>query len=247
MSGLVDGQLALVTGGSRGLGRAICEALARDGADVAFCYASADADAAATVEAIKQLGRRAWAFKASVTDSAAIKQMVATLTAEAGPVRILVNNAGFSQVVPVALMEEEDWDRMLDTHVKGAFIVTKAVLRGMVKEKRGRILNIGSLAGIKMMRAPVHYCTAKAALRGFTESLAKEVGRYGIAVNCLAPGILEEGVSDHLPQAQRDEYLRHCALGRVGTLREAAEAAVLLVSERNSYMSGTTVLLDGAV
>jgi 3-oxoacyl-[acyl-carrier protein] reductase len=246
-AGLVQDQLALVTGGSRGLGRAICEALAGDGADVAFCYTSSDADAAATVEAIKQRGRRGWAFKASVTDAAAIKSMVATLTAEAGPVRILVNNAGSSQVVPLALMEEDDWDKMLDTHVKGAFIVTKAVLRGMVKEKRGRILNIGSLAGIKMMRAPVHYCTAKAALRGFTESLAKEVGRYGITVNCLAPGILEQGVSEHLPQVQRDEYLRHCALGRVGTLAEAAQTAVLLLSERNSYMSGATVLLDGAV
>jgi 3-oxoacyl-[acyl-carrier protein] reductase len=246
-TGLVAGQLALVTGGSRGLGRAICEALAREGADVAFCYASADTDAAATVEVIKGLGRRAWAFKASVLDAAAIKKMVGDLTAEVGPIRILVNNAGHSQVVPLALMEEEDWDRMLDTHVKGAFLVTKAVLRGMVKDRRGRILNIGSLAGVKMMRAPVHYCTAKAALRGFTEALAKEVGRYGITVNCLAPGILEEGVSAHLPQAQRDEYLRHCALGRVGTLVEAAEAAVLLVSERNRYMNGATVLLDGGV
>jgi len=246
-TGLVADQLALVTGGSRGLGRALCVALAREGADVGFCYASSEVDAAATVEQIQQLGRRAWAFKASVTDAAAVKAMVAELTAAAGPVRILINNAGASQVVPLALMEEEDWDRMLDTHVKGAFLVTRAVLRGMVRDRRGRILNIGSLAGVKMMRAPVHYCTAKAALRGFTEGLAKEIGRYGITVNCLAPGILEEGVSEHLPADRRDEYLRHCALGRVGTLAEVADTAVMLLSERNSYMNGATVVLDGGV
>jgi NAD(P)-dependent dehydrogenase (short-subunit alcohol dehydrogenase family) len=136
---------------------------------------------------------------------------------------------------------------MLDTHVKGAFLSTQAVLRGMIRRRRGRVLNISSLAGVKMMQAPVHYSTAKAALRGFTESLAKEVGRYGITVNCLAPGLLEEGVSANLPEARLSEYLRHCALGRVGTLAEVAEVAAFLVCDRNSYMSGATLILDGAV
>jgi NAD(P)-dependent dehydrogenase (short-subunit alcohol dehydrogenase family) len=238
--GLLDGRTALVTGGSRGLGRAICAVFAREGARVAFNYARSDADAAAT---LAELGPLASAHKVSVLDKAGLGQIVRDL----GKIDILVNNAGLGQVVPLALMEEDDWDQMLDTHVKGAFLATQAVLRVMVRERYGRIINIGSLAGIKMMQAPVHYATAKAALKGFTESLAKEIGRYGITVNCVAPGILDEGVSDHLPPARRDEYLRHCALRRIGTLVEAAEVIAFVASERNSYMNGATVVVDGAV
>lgn len=243
----LSSRTALVTGGSRGLGRAICQALSRDGAAVAFNYSRSEQDASNTLESIAREGKKALAFRVSVLDRKAIHEMVAAIEREAGVVDILVNNAGFGQVVPLALMEEADWDRMLDTHVKGAFLVTQAVLRGMVRQGRGRILNISSLAGVKMMQAPVHYCTAKAALKGFTEGLAKEVGRYGITVNCLAPGILEEGVSEHLPVNKRDEYLRHCALRRMGTLAEVADVASFLVSDRNSYMNGATILLDGAV
>lgn len=245
--GLLEGKTALVTGGSRGLGRAICLALAREGANVAFNYARAEKQALEVEEGIRQHGRKAWAFKNSVTDKKAVQEMVARVEAEAGGVDILVNNAGVGQVVPLALMEEEDWDRLMTINVKGAFLCSQAVLRGMVRRKSGRILNISSLAGVKMMQAPVHYSTAKAALKGFTESLAKEIGRYGITVNCLAPGILDDGVSGNLPPARLDEYLRHCALGRVGTVAEVAEVAAFLVSDKNSFMSGATVVLDGAV
>lgn len=247
-AGLLAGRVALVTGGSRGLGRAFCRAFAREGARVAFCYARSNDDAARTLEELRASGTTAWAHKVSVTDRVAVQAMVRTVERDAGaPIDILVNNAGHGQVVPLALMEEEDWDAMMDTHVKGAFLTTQAVLRGMVRAGRGHVLNVGSLAGTKMIAAPVHYCTAKAALKGFTEALAKEVGRYGIRVNCLAPGVLEDGVSQHLPPARRDEYLRHCALGRLGTLDEVAAAAAFLVSDRNSFMSGATVVLDGAV
>jgi NAD(P)-dependent dehydrogenase (short-subunit alcohol dehydrogenase family) len=238
--GLLDGRIALVTGGSRGLGRAICTTLAREGARVAFNYARSDDDAQAT---LAELGPLASAHKVSVLDKAGL----AALVRELPRVDILINNAGYGQVVPLALMEEEDWDAMMDTHVKGAFLATQAVLRVMVREKYGRIINVSSLAGIKMMQAPVHYATAKAALKGFTEALAKEVGRYGITVNCVAPGILDEGVSDHLPPARREENLRHCALRRVGKLAEAAEVIAFMASERNSYMNGATVVVDGAV
>ena len=246
--GILDGRIALVTGGSRGLGRAIARGLAREGAAVAFNYARSEADAAAALEALRSSGARAWAFKTSVLDMTGPRDLARTVEAEAGaPIDILVNSAGHGQVVPLALMEEEDWDRMMDTHVKGAFLATQAVLRGMIRVGHGRILNVSSLAGVKMMQAPVHYSTAKAALRGFTESLAKEVGRYGITVNCIAPGVLEEGVSEHLPPARRDEYLRHCALGWMGTLDEVAEVAAFLVSDKNSYMNGATIVVDGAV
>jgi NAD(P)-dependent dehydrogenase (short-subunit alcohol dehydrogenase family) len=164
-----------------------------------------------------------------------------------GVIDILVNNAGVSQVVPLALMEEADWDRVMDVNVKGAFLATQAVLRGMVKLQRGHILNIGSLAGVKMMPAPVHYCTAKAALKGFTESVAKEVARYGITVNCLAPGVLDDGVSQSIPHNRLAEYLQQCALGRPGTVAEVAEMVAFLVSDKNSYMNGATIVLDGGL
>lgn len=245
--GLLDGRTALVTGGSRGLGRAICMVLAREGANVAFNYSRSTVEAAELLEALKQFDVKSWAFQVSVLDKKGLNKMVREIEQAAGSIDILINNAGIGQVVPLALMEEEDWDRMMDINVKGAFLATQAVMRGMIHQKRGRILNISSLAGVKMMQAPVHYSTAKAALKGFTEALAKEIGRYGITVNCLAPGVLDEGVSGNLPPVKLDEYIRNCAMGRLGTVEEIAEATALFVSDRNSYMNGATVVIDGAV
>lgn len=245
--GLLEGRIALVTGATRGLGRAIARTLAREGADVAFNYTRSEAEATTLTEEIRALGRRALSFKISVLDRAGVHDLVKRIEGEWGAIEVLVNNAGVGQVVPLALMEEEDWDRMMGVNVKGAFLVSQAVLRGMIRARRGRIVNISSLAGVKMMQAPVHYSAAKAALRGFTEALAKEVGRYGVTVNCLAPGILEEGVSANLPAPRLEEYLRNCALGRVGTFAEVAEVVAFVASDRNAYMNGATVVLDGAV
>jgi 3-oxoacyl-[acyl-carrier protein] reductase len=247
MPRLLEGRVTLVTGGSRGLGRAICRTLAREGANVAFNYARSDADAESLLGELRALGAKAAGFKVSVLDRAGLGEMVRTVEREMGPIDALVNNAGIGQVVPLALMEESDWDRMFDVNVKGAFLTTQAVLRGMIHARKGRILNMSSLAGVKMLEAPVHYSAAKAALKGFTEALAKEIGRYGVTVNCLAPGVLNEGVSVNLPPGKLEEYLRHCALRRVGTFEEVAEVVAFLVSDRNSYMSGATVVLDGAV
>jgi NAD(P)-dependent dehydrogenase (short-subunit alcohol dehydrogenase family) len=241
------GRVVLVTGGSRGLGRAMVTAFARDGARVAFNYSTSDADAAAVVAAVETAGGFARAYKCNVTDRAGLRAMVKRVEEEVGPIDTLVNNAGTGQVLPLALMEEEDWDRMMDVHVKGAFLATQAVLRGMVKRKRGTILNVSSLAGVRMIKAPVHYCTAKAALRGFTESLAKEVGKYGIVVNAIAPGLLDEGVADNIPADNKAEYIQNCSMGRVGTCAEVAELAAFLISSRNSYMSGATILADGGL
>lgn len=244
---MLAGRTALVTGGSRGLGRAICLALARAGAQVVFNYSRSEDEAQATLAALAATSARARAFRTSVLDAPGLSRMVREVERDLGVIDILVNNAGTGQVVPLALMEEEDWDELMDTHVKGTFLVTRAALRGMVRLQRGRILNVSSLAGIKMMEAPVHYCTAKAAIKGFTESLAKEVGRYGITVNCIAPGILEDGVSANIPKDRLEDYVRHCSLRRVGTLAEIAEVVAFLVADRNSYMNGATVVLDGGV
>lgn len=244
---LLHGRTALVTGGSRGLGRAICLTLAREGANVAFNYSRSVAEAASVKQELEAYGVKAWAFQVSVLDKAGLTQMVRSIEREAGAIDILVNNAGVGQVVPLALMEEADWDRMMNINVKGAFLCSQAVLRGMIQQKRGRILNISSLAGVKMMQAPVHYSAAKAALKGMSEALAKEVGRYGITVNCLAPGVLNEGVGGNLPANRQAEYISHCALGRLGDVQEVAEVVAFFVSDRNSYMNGATVVVDGGV
>jgi NAD(P)-dependent dehydrogenase (short-subunit alcohol dehydrogenase family) len=173
--------------------------------------------------------------------------MVKELEARWAGIDILINNAGVSQNLPLALMEEEDWDFVMDTNVKGAFLMSRAVLRGMFRRKNGVILNMGSLAGVRMIEAPVHYYTSKAAIKGFTEALAKEVARHRVRVLCLAPGLLEDGVGRNLPEHKREDYLRHCALGRVGTFAEVAEFAAFLVSDLNAYQSGATVVMDGCV
>jgi NAD(P)-dependent dehydrogenase (short-subunit alcohol dehydrogenase family) len=247
MTGLLEGRIALVTGGARGLGRAIVRTLAREGARVAFNYVRSAREADELVAELAERGAEAWAFPVSVLDQVGLKEMVRQIEAQAGVVDVLVNNAGVSQVAPFALLEEADWDLVMDVNVKGAFLTTQAVLRGMVRARRGRILNVSSLAGVKMLPAPVHYCAAKAALKGLTEGLAKEVGRYGITVNCLAPGVLDEGLSADIPPHKLDEYLRHCALGRVGTVAEVAELVAFLASDRNGYMNGATIVVDGAV
>jgi NAD(P)-dependent dehydrogenase (short-subunit alcohol dehydrogenase family) len=245
--GLLPDKVVLITGGSRGLGRAMAIAFAREGATVAFNYARRDDDARATVAAIECAGGRARAWRCSVTDRPAVREMVRAIEADLGGIDVLVNNAGIGQVLPFVMMEDSDWDQMMETHVKGAFVVTQVVMRGMVRRRRGKILFVSSLAGTRAIRAPVHYCTAKAALRGFAESLSKEIGRYGISVNVIAPGLLDEGVADNIPADNRREYVSLASLGRTGTCAEVAEAAAFLISDRNSFMSGATMMIDGGI
>lgn len=246
-SGLLAGKRALVTGGSRGLGRALCLAFTKHGAKTAFTWSNNQTAAEETMALCSKAGTPPIGFRASVLDPKAIAESVKDLEQRWGGIDILVNNAGVSQNLPLALMEEEDWDFVMDTNVKGAFLMSRAVLRGMFRRKSGVILNLGSLAGARMIEAPVHYYTSKAAVRGFTEALAKEVSRHNIRVLCLAPGLLEDGVGRNLPEHKREDYLRHCALGRVGTFAEVAEFAAFLVSDQNSYQNGATVVMDGCV
>jgi 3-oxoacyl-[acyl-carrier protein] reductase len=241
---ILAGSTALITGGSRGLGRALVETFAAEGARVAFSYAR---DAAGAETTIAAAGGAPKAFRVSVLDVAGTSAMIDEIEREWGAIDILVNNAGVSQNLPLALMEEDDWDRVMDVNVKGTFLTSRAVLRGMIRRKRGVVLNIGSLVSVRMMDAPVHYCASKAAIKGLSEALAKEVARYGIRVLCLAPGLLEDGVSRNLPDYRLADYLKHCSLGRLGSLEEVARSAAFLVSDANSYMSGETVVIDGGL
>jgi NAD(P)-dependent dehydrogenase (short-subunit alcohol dehydrogenase family) len=255
---LLDGRRALVTGASRGLGRAIAVHFAACGARVAFTYSSDDEGAAATLAAVRaagtgpsnggdvELGARA--HRVSVLDVAGTAAMLKELDAAWGGVDVLVNNAGMSQNLPIALLEEDDWDLVMDTNVKGTYLTSRAVLRGMIRRKSGGvIINIGSLAGERGLDAPVHYSASKAAVRGLTQAMAKEVARHGVRVHCLAPGLLEDGAAASVPDYRLADYLEHCALGRVGTFDEVARLAAFLASERSSYMSGETIVVDGGV
>jgi NAD(P)-dependent dehydrogenase (short-subunit alcohol dehydrogenase family) len=234
----------LVTGGSRGLGRALVEQYAREGAKVAFTYTR---DEKTADEARVAAGPEGRAFRVSVLDTKATTAMVNELEAAWGGLDVLVNNAGLTHNLPLALLEEEDFDEVMDVNVKGAFLTTKAVLRGMIRRRSGVVLFMGSLAGVRMLEAPIHYCASKAALMGMSDALSKEVSRYGVRVLCLAPGLLEDGLGKNLPDSRLRDYLHHCSLGRVGTFAEVASWASFLTSPANGYMNGTTVVLDGGV
>jgi NAD(P)-dependent dehydrogenase (short-subunit alcohol dehydrogenase family) len=182
-----------------------------------------------------------------VLDRKGSEAMVRELEGAWGGIDVLVNNAGVSQNLPLALIEEEDFGRVMDVNVKGTFLMSKVVLRGMIRRKAGVILNIGSLAGVRMIEAPIHYSASKAAIVGLTRAMAKEVARHNVRIVSLAPGLLEDGMGKNLPDHRLADYLKHCALGRLGTLEEAARLAVFLVSDKNTYMSGETVVLDGGV
>jgi 3-oxoacyl-[acyl-carrier protein] reductase len=244
---LLQGQAALVTGAARGLGREICLGFARHGARVAFTYAKSE-DAARTLEKeLEAAGATCLSCKVSVLDGAGTRAFVRDVEQAWGAIDVLVNNAGISQNLPLALLEEEDFARVVDLNLKGAYVTAREVLRGMIRRKRGVVLNVGSLAGVRMIEAPIHYCASKAGVVGLTESLAKEVARHGVRVLCVAPGLLEDGVGRNLPEHRLVDYLKHCSLGRVGTFREVAELCAFLASPKNGYMTGATVVIDGGV
>jgi NAD(P)-dependent dehydrogenase (short-subunit alcohol dehydrogenase family) len=248
MPALLDAKRVLITGGARGLGRALACVFAGEGARVAFSYTRDEDGARTTLDAIRSSGADGKSYKASVLDVAATEAMVRDLEESWGGIDVLVNNAGVSQNLPIALMGEEDWDRVMDINVKGTFLTSRAVLRVMIRDGRGGvILNVGSLAGTRMIEAPVHYCASKAAINGLTQAMAKEVARHGVRVICLAPGLLEDGVGRNLPEHRLAAYLKHCALGRVGSFDEVARFAAFLASDANGYMSGETVLMDGGL
>lgn len=244
---MLEGKTAFVTGGSGAVGAAIVRCLARHGAKVAFSYHSAKEKAAQLEEEMVKEERCVKAFPLDQLDAGAAAQLVETIERDLGPAGILVNNAGITQILPFALIEEEDWDRMMDVNVKGMFIVTKAFIRPMIRRKRGAIVNLGSLAGMRVLEVPVHYATAKSAVVGFTLSLAREMSRYGIRVNAVVPGLLTEGVSQHVPDKQRQDYVDHCTLGRAGTPEEVGELVAFLASDRAGYINAQAIHINGGI
>jgi 3-oxoacyl-[acyl-carrier protein] reductase len=244
---LLEGKRALVTGGTGALGSAICRTLAREGAAVAFGWSSAAVKSEQVAAAIRGHGRTALPLRFDVADGTAVQAAVDRCTKELGGIDVLVNAAGMSQAVPLALMRDDDWDRMLAVNLRGVFLVSRAVLRPMVAQRAGVIVNVGSVAGRRMLDAPVHYAASKAGVSGFTLALAREVARYGIRVTCVVPGLLRGGVGNHVPPALLELYGRRCVAGRVGEPDEIAEVIAFVASDRASYVYAGDVFVDGGV
>lgn len=245
MSSLLEGKKAFITGGSRGIGKALCEIFAREGADVAFNYHSNDEAAADTVRRIENHGRRALSFKVSVTDKTAIRHMVADVVAAFGGIDILLNNAAINKADMFATTTEKAWLTVINTNVNGLYYITKPFFRQMLKQRSGHILNLTSIGAIRALPTSVHYATAKAAVIGFTKCLSREAAQFGINVNGLAAGIFDTDLGHALPERFKEMYESWSMKGRFGRPEELAEFAAFMVSNRNSYMTGEIITLDG--
>jgi len=239
----LTGQVAFVTGSTRGIGRAIAERLLEAGASVAVV--GRDADRARAVAA--ELGARTVGVACDVADGEAVRAAVAEAEAALGPVGILVNNAGLTRDNLLLRMADDDWTAVLDANLTGAYHATRAVLRGMVKRRAGRVINVTSVVGLTGNAGQANYAASKAGLIGFTKSLAKEYASRNVLANAVAPGFIETDMTDGLPGDARASLLERIAVGRLGGPREVADAVLFLASDLSAYVTGQVLVVDGGM
>ena len=242
---LLEGLRVLVTGGSGGIGQGICEVAAREGAQVAFTWCGNQTGADTTQTIVRKYGSECLAIQADLREHDAAARVIATIEDAWGGLDTLVNNAAVSEAVPFILLDDDDFAEMMELNLFGAFRMCRAAVRGMIRQKYGRIVNISSITGSRSIAGPVHYAASKGALEGLTKSLAHEVGPYGVLVNAIAAGIFEGGLRSTIPEHHQKRYLDACALSRFGQPTECGELVAWLGSKRNTYVNGTVLFLDG--
>ena len=245
MSLLLEGKRAFITGGTRGIGAALCEIFAREGADVAFNYNSRDDLASGIVSKIEAHKRRALNFKISVTDRLGLKKLAREIVEKWGGIDILVNNAAINRGDNFATTTDRAWDEVINTNVGSLFAVTKPIYKQMIRQRKGSILNITSIGAMRALPTAVHYATSKAAMIGFTKCLSREAGTFGVKVNAIAAGIFDTELASELPERLLQMHHFWASAGRMGRPEELAEYAAFMVSDRNSFMNGEVVIVDG--
>lgn len=243
----LEGKIALITGASRGIGRQIAITMAAQGAVVIVNYHGNKEKADAVVEEIKAMHGQAESYGCNVAENDAVKEMLQYVSKKYGAVDILVNNAGITRDGLMMKMTEEDFDAVVDTNMKGAFLCMKHVSRIMLKQRRGRIINMSSIVGATGNVGQMNYVASKAGIIGMTKAAAKELGSRGITVNAVAPGLIDTEMTEGLPEELKTKMLQQVPLGRVGSTEDVANAVVFLASDQASYISGQVLFVDGGM
>jgi 3-oxoacyl-[acyl-carrier protein] reductase len=243
----LSGRVALVTGGSRGIGRAIVEALARRGAAVAFSYREREEPAREVVRTLSAEGARVWTAACDVADEDQVQRLVAAATAELGPIDILVNNAGVTRDGFLMMMDREKWDAVLRPNLDGAFFCTRAVVRSMLVRRWGRVINLTSPSAVAGLPGQANYAASKGGLIGLTRTLSRELAPRGVLVNAVMPGLIQTDMTAAIPEPTREAHLRNVPVGRLGSAAEVAEVVAFLSSNAASYITGQVIGVDGGL
>jgi 3-oxoacyl-[acyl-carrier protein] reductase len=243
----LNGEIALVTGGSRGIGRACAIALGKAGAEVLVNYVSNAEKAEETCAAIRTAGGKASAVKFDIADVEQTQAAIDAILKEKKKISILVNNAGITRDGLMMRYSTDDWDRVVDTNLRGAFVASQAVIRPMMRERKGTIIHISSIVGLIGNPGQAAYCAAKAGLIGLTKSMARELAARNIRVNAVAPGYVQTDMTDELNAEQKETVMKQIPLGRVGTPEEIADAVVFLASPAAQYITGQVLVVDGGM